>query len=346
MRDMELIELLSPRPSRLWQLVKQCGVDGIAALMSGAEQDQRMFRSVGVGAGVVPGGGDDEAAPWSEKALARDLGVFAEGGFAVRVIEDTPPLDKARLGTDGRDEQIDHVITQVRAMGNLGIPVLCYNWMAVTSWARTSIGTAARGGALVTAFDADHPAARSNVVEPGEVTADQLWDALGYFLEAVVPEAEAAGVRLAMHPDDPPRSVVRGVPRIMSSVEGFRRLLDLHPSPANAITLCQGNFALMTDDLPAVIREFGARDRIGFVHFRDVAGTADDFVETFHDDGPTDMLACLEEYARLGFDGALRPDHVPTMAGELNDMPGYGELGRLFALGYIRGLQEAAVRRG
>lgn len=342
-RDMELIELLPPRPSRLWPLVKQCGVNGIAALMNGAEQDQRMFRSVGAGSERVDAV-DRGPAPWSEDALARDVGIFAEGGFSVQVIEDTPPLDKARLGADGRDEQIDHVITQVRSMGALGIPVLCYNWMAVTSWARTSIETPARGGALVTAFDADHPAARDDVVVPGEVTPEQLWEALQYFLDAVVPEAEAAGVQLAMHPDDPPRSVVKGVPRIMSSVDGFRRLLDLNASPANAITLCQGNFALMTDDLPSVIREFGARRRIGFVHFRDVAGTADDFVETFHDDGPTDMAACLAEYERAGFRGALRPDHVPTMAGEPNDQPGYGSLGRLFALGYIRGLQDAIGR--
>lgn len=340
---MGLTELLSPRPSRLWPLVKQCGVNSVAALMNGAEQDQRMFRSVGVLSDRLAAA-DPDLQPWSERALARDREVFADGGFTVQVIEDTPPLDKARLGVDGRDEQIEHVITQVRAMGNLGIPVLCYNWMAVTSWARTSIDTPARGGALVTAFDADDPAALTTVVEPGEVTADQLWGALRYFLDAVVPEAEAAGVQLAMHPDDPPRAVVRGVPRIMSSVEGFRRLLDLHPSPANAITLCQGNFALMTDDLPGVIREFGARDRIGFVHFRDVAGTADAFVETFHDDGPTDMPACLDAYESVGFRGALRPDHVPTMAGEANDMPGYGTLGRLFALGYIRGLQEARAR--
>lgn len=341
---MELIELLSPRPSRLWQLVRQCGVNGIAALMHGAEQDQRMFRSVGVVSDPTKSD-DRDVAPWSEKALARDLGVFSDAGFSVRVIEDTPPLDKARLGAAGRDEQIDHVITQVRAMGSLGVPVLCYNWMAITSWARTSIDTPARGGALVTSFDAADPDAQDDVVEPGAVTAEQLWDALRYFLDAVVPEAEAAGVQLAMHPDDPPRPFVRGVPRIMSSVDGFRRLLDTNASPANAITLCQGNFALMTDDVPSVIREFGDRGRIGFVHFRDVLGSADRFVETFHDDGPTDMAACLTEYDRIGFGGALRPDHVPTMAGEPNDMPGYGTLGRLFALGYIRGLQDSSRGR-
>jgi mannonate dehydratase len=110
----------------------------------------------------------------------------------------------------------------------------------------------------------------------------------------------------------------------------------------NGITLCQGNFALMTDDLPAVIRHFGDRGRIHFVHFRDVRGTPEHFVETFHDLGPTDLLACLRAYADVGYEGVLRPDHVPTLHGESNDRPGYAFLGRLHAVGYIAGLREAA----
>jgi mannonate dehydratase len=109
----------------------------------------------------------------------------------------------------------------------------------------------------------------------------------------------------------------------------------------NGITFCQGNFALMTDDLPAAIHHFGEQGKIAFVHFRDVRGTPERFVECFHDDGPTDMLACMRAYREIGFEGVLRPDHVPTMEGEPNDDPGYEALGRLFAIGYIRGLQEA-----
>lgn len=336
-----LTELLSPRPDPLWKLVKQCGVDSIVALLNGGEQDQRMFQSVGARVSFDPAKGD--AQPWSEASIARDQQLFAEGGFEVAAIEDTPPLDLARLGLPGRDEQIEHVVDQVRAMGQLGIPVLCYNWMAKSSWARTSVDVPARGGALVTGFRRSDADALAPVVAEGEVTADQLWEALAYFLDAVVPEAEMAGVRLALHPDDPPMPVVRGMPRIMSSVESFRRLVDLRRSPANAITLCQGNFALMTDDLPRIIHEFGARGAIAFVHFRDVRGTADDFVETFHDDGQTDLLACLLAYEESGFDGAMRPDHVPSMFGEDNERPGYGMLGRLFALGYIKGLQKAVA---
>jgi mannonate dehydratase len=130
----------------------------------------------------------------------------------------------------------------------------------------------------------------------------------------------------------------------MRSVENFQRLLDLVPSPVNGVTLCQGNFALMTDDLPAVIRRFGRQGKIFFVHLRDVAGTAERFVETWHDEGPTDFVACLEAYKEIGFEGVLRPDHVPTVEGDINTNAGYSAYGRLYAVGYIRGLIEAVYR--
>ena len=162
-----------------------------------------------------------------------------------------------------------------------------------------------------------------------------------YFLQKVLPVAEKAGVKLAMHPDDPPLSPIRGVSRIMRSVENYQRLLDLVPSPMNGITLCQGNFTLMTDDLPGVIRKFGQQKKIFFVHFRDVRGTPEKFEETWHDAGKTDMLACMRAYRDIGFDGVLRPDHVPTVEGDSNAHAGYSSFGRLYAIGYIRGLREA-----
>ena len=142
-----------------------------------------------------------------------------------------------------------------------------------------------------------------------------------------------------MHPDDPPLSPIRGVGRIMRSVDNYQRLLDLSDSPMNTITLCQGNFTLMTDDLPGVIRRFGPR--ISFVHFRDVEGVPEAFHETWHDAGKTDMLACMKAYRDIGFDGVLRPDHVPTVEGDTNEDAGYSAFGRLYAIGYIRGLREA-----
>lgn len=339
----QLSELLSPRAEPLWKLIKQSGVDNVVALLDGGEQGLRMFKSV---VDASPIAMDDPAdAPWSETSIRRDVSLFAEHGFKVVAVEDTPPMDKVRLGLPGRDEQIENIIIQLRAMGRMEIPTLAYNWMAISGWARTDIAIEGRGGALVTGFRLAESLTLPALVEPGEVTDAQLWNALDYFLDAVIPVAAEAGVRLALHPDDPPISEVRGIPRIMNSVDAFRRLLALNASPSNSVTFCQGNFALMTDDLPGVIREFGAAEAIAFVHFRDVRGTADDFVETFHDDGPTDLAECMRAYADFGFSGPLRPDHVPTMFGEPNDRPSYGTLGRLFALGYIRGLEHAVYGR-
>jgi mannonate dehydratase len=177
------------------------------------------------------------------------------------------------------------------------------------------------------------------LTEYGVVAEEQQWDNLKYFLERVVPVAEKANVKLAMHPDDPPLSPIRGVARIMSSVENYQRLIDLVPSPVNGIALCQGNFTLMTDDLPSVIRQFGEQKKIFFVHFRDVRGTPEKFAETFHDDGKTDMLACMQAYRDIGYNGVCRPDHYPRM-GDAGFRDDHG-LARLFAIGYLKGLLEA-----
>jgi mannonate dehydratase len=197
---------------------------------------------------------------------------------------------------------------------------------------------------LVTAFNQTEAPAQAAPAGMN-LTHALLWDNLRYFLERVVPIAEAAGVKLAIHPDDPPVPWMGSVPRILTNLEAFQRLLDLAPSSANGLTFCQGNFALMTPDLPEAIRHFGSQQKIFFVHCRDVRGTAGHFQETFHDDGPTDMLACLRAYRDIGYSGVLRPDHVPTLAGEANDTPGYASLGRLHAIGYIRGLAEAVYGR-
>src|SRR5207248_1064001 len=229
-------------------------------------------------------------------------------------------------------EEIDHFGTLLRSMGRLGIPVLCYNWMAVLGWLRTSVARPGRGGAKVAAYD--HGLfAHSPPTAEGDVAEEALWDNLRYFLERVAPVAEEAGVRLAMHPDDPPLSPIRSIGRIMRSVDAFQRLVELVPSEANGITLCQGNFTLMTDDVPAAIRQFGEQGKIFFVHFRDVRGTPSSFVETFHDEGQTDMLACMRAYRDVGFDGVLRTDHTPTLEGDAASVAGYSHQARLHAIG-------------
>ncbi len=146
-----------------------------------------------------------------------------------------------------------------------------------------------------------------------------------------------------MHPDDPPIASVRGIDRIMNSVESFERAMAYVESEANAICLCQGNFTLFCDDLPAVIRRFGSRGNLAFGHFRDVDGTATDFVETFHDEGMTDKVACMQAWHDFDFGGVLRADHVPTLEGESNDDPAYAWLGRLHSTGYLQGLRAAVA---
>lgn len=186
------------------------------------------------------------------------------------------------------------------------------------------MATPSRGVSVVTSFDLnDVPA---DLTREPPISEDELWANLEYFLRRVLPVAERANVKLSMHPADPPISPIRGVGRIMRSIDNFRRLVDLVPSPMNTITLCQGNFTLMTDDLPTAIRKFGKK--ISFIHFRDVRGVASKFEESWHDAGKTDMLACMRAYRAIGFDGALRPDHVPTVEGDSNQHAGYSAYGR------------------
>lgn len=344
---LQITELLTPTPGPLWRLVRQAGVEEVVTLLDGGEQMWRWPQDAGSQDWTptpyrLPAPGER---PWELVALRRLQEGYREYGLKLTAIEDTPPMDGIRLNDQRRDEQIDWVCAQIRAMGRLGIPLLCYNWHAITAWARTDRTVELRGGAISTGYDDAVMRQPPPLAEPGSITADQLWDGLEYFLRAVVPVAEESGVRLALHPDDPPIPEVRGVPRIMGTPEAFDRLISIVDSPANGIALCQGNFTLMTDDLPGLIRHFAGQQKVFFVHFRDVFGDRRHFIETFHDEGPTDMYACMRAYAEAGFNGPLRPDHVPALEGETNDSFGYTNLGRLFAIGYISGLREAAYGR-
>jgi mannonate dehydratase len=326
---MKLAEMVPPGPdsSALRRLVVQAGVRwAIGGLPETNGPDRR---------------GTDK--PWDYAPLLAMKQRYESAGLGLAAIEARPPLVKAKRGLPGRDEEIDVVCTLIENMGRLGIPVWCYEWMSDFNWLRTNTAVPSRGGSLVSGYNHVLMEA-APPTEHGPLSEETLWESLEYFLRRVVPVAEKANVKLAMHPDDPPLSPIRGVGRIMRSVENYQRLLDLVPSPVNGITLCQGNFRLMTDDIPSVIKKFGQQEKIFFVHFRDVRGTVVDFVETWHDDGPTDLLECLRTYHEVGFDGPMRPDHVPTVEGDSNAHPGYSLYGRLFALGYIRGMMESIGR--
>jgi len=287
--------------------------------------------------GRMPDGKMDEYAASFEK-LKGMKAFYQSRGLDLKVIEPAPPNQKIKLGLDGKDEEIERTCTLIENMGKLKIEVLCFNFMAHFGWLRTRYDILERGNAKVTGYrhtDIEH----TNYTEVGKITHERLWKNLEYFLKAVVPIAEKSGVKLAIHPDDPPVPAIQGVGRILTSADAIEKAIDLVPSENLGITLCQGTYTAMGEDVLQVIDRF--KDRTFFVHFRDVsARNAYDFHETFHDNGVNDMAACIKKYLQNGFDGYIRVDHVPTMAGEENEIPGYETLGRLYAIGYLKGLLE------
>jgi mannonate dehydratase len=337
-------------------LAKDAGMQASEAYFSGMDERKmallKQMNVLGAVGGINPGlaGLDNTAKAYDEKSVAAVKEEWNKAGLNFNVVEGPPSLgEKTKLGLDGRDEEIANFITLMKSLSKAGIDVICYNWMPVISWYRTDKARPGRGGALVTAFDYDD-IKDAPLTEYGVVTKEALWKNLEYFLKAVIPEAEKTGMKLAMHPDDPQVDSIKGISRIMTSVDNFKRLVDIVPSPSNGITMCQGNFSLMGADIPTIVKYFGKRKLIHFVHFRNVQDLSGKqpstkFTETFHDEGQIDMYAAMKSYYDIGFKGPIRPDHVPTMAGDSNEHPGYSTIGSLFAWGYIKGLMESVQKR-
>ncbi len=320
---MQLSTVLTPESDENLRLAAQCGVTHVVSRYPGPTLDD----------------------------LRRRQKHFAGFDLKLSVIEGYLPIENIKIGCDDGTEMV--ALKQlIRNMGEAGVPILCYNFMAGTDWVRTRLDAPQRGGARVTAFDlvdaqqavllghdGDALNARANGVG---ISCDELWTNLQAMLTELLPIAEAAGVILAMHPDDPPLAEFAGRARIMNCVDSFERLVRLVPSASNAVCFCQGTFVEMGVDVPATIRRLG--EHIRYVHFRDVQGTAESFTETFHDNGPTDMAEAMRAYRDIGFDGPIRPDHVPQLEGDEGE-PGYTTPGRLFAWGYLRGLMQATETR-
>jgi mannonate dehydratase len=292
-----------------------------------------------------------EAVPSYElKTIQALKAAWKNQGLEFNVVEGPPCLtEKTKLGLTGRDEEIAQFIILMKSLIAVGIDVICYNWMPIVGWYRTDKAKPGRGGALVTSFD-ERDIPNTPLTTHGFVSKETMWKNLDYFLRAVIPEAEKIGMKLAMHPDDPQIDQISGISRIMTSVENFKRLIEMYPSPNNGITFCQGNFSLMGTNLIEAINYFGKRKLIHFVHFRNVRDLSGKkpstrFDETFHDEGDIDMYAAMNAYYQVGFKGPIRPDHVPTMAGDSNDFPGYSTIGSLFAWGYIKGLMEGVQKK-
>ena len=340
--------------NRVTHLAKDAGMEASEAYFSGMnDQKINLLKQMDV-FGAVGGINTkmvsmETAQAFEEKPVKAVKEAWKKVGLNFNVVEGPPSLgEKTKLGLEGKDEEIANFITLMKSLSKAGVHVICYNWMPVIGWYRTDKAKLGRGGALVTAFDYDVIKDEPNT-KYGIVTKDAMWKNLEYFLKAVIPEAEKIGMKLAMHPDDPQVDSIKGISRIMTSVDNFKRLVDLVPSPSNGITMCQGNFSLMGADIPTVTKYFGKKNLIHFVHFRnvrDLSGKTPStkFEETFHDEGQIDMYKAMEMYYNVGFKGPIRPDHVPTMAGDSNDAPGYSTIGSLFAWGYIKGLMEAVQK--
>ena len=309
---MRIALVLTPPTEHHFRLAAQVGADDFVARYQSVDTFEKMQHTQSVAAGF---------------------------GLKLSVVEGYLPIGEIVRGTENRDAQIEAVKTVIQNMGRLKISVLCYNWMQ-SDWTRTMFEELERGGALTNGFDLAHLGDKTLPVEE-RLSSTQMWENLEYFLSRVLPVAEAEGVQLAMHPDDPPLPELLGAAQIMYQPESFEKLFEMFPSSANGMCFCQGTFAEMGVGIPATIRRFG--ERIRYVHFRDVRGNASRFVETFHDNGPTDMAEAMRAYKEIGFAGTMRPDHVPLMDGEEGRADGYSMLGRLFAVGYMRGLMHAVA---
>ena len=318
--------ILENRPSPFWNILKQIGVHHAVGVLPKGSKDWRV---------------EEEEKPWDYGPLMRYKNMLEDNGLKLVAIEDNPPMNGIKLGIPKlKDEQLEYVATMLENMGKLGIKIWIFSWMAGFGWSRTRTHIRKENGEYVTGFSIKDIENAPQTY--GKVEASTLWNTLKDFLEHVVPIAEKYDIKLAMHPDDPPIPEFRGIARIMNSIENFDRYLNLVKSEQVGITFCQGNFTLMTDDLPAAIRHFGKR--IFFVHFRDVKGDKYNFVETLIGEGKTDLVEVAKAYLDIGFDGYMRVDHTPTLEGDIEFLPGYSYLGRIYSIGYIKGLFEALAK--
>lgn len=296
-------------------------------------------------------------------------------GLELEVVESVNIHDDIKIGLPTRDRYIEHYRETIRRLSAAGVRVICYNFMPVLDWVRTDLRfelpdtsvAMAYDGALLSHLPEDYLAsmwrAAGGVVLPGyeaERLADlrALFDAyagvdeprlaanLEYFLKAIMPTCEEYDVRMAIHPDDPPWPVF-GLPRIVKDTADMRRIEAMHDSPYNGFTVCTGSLgANPENDLPAIIREFAGRDKVPFVHLRNIRRTADgSFHEVAHPsgEGSLDMYEIVRSLAEVGFTGYARPDHGRDIFGE-RGRPGYGLYDRALGISYLGGLWEAITR--
>lgn len=294
-------------------------------------------------------------AAWSVEALNRLRERVESFGIKLEMVPlplSSLPIAKSEnpnimLGkSPERDREIDGICEILRNVSRAGIPAVKYN-MSILGVVRTE-PTRGRGGARYSTFVYDKARQGPPLTEAGAVPADAAWERITYFLERVVPVAEQNKVRIACHPHDPgmpPGRGYRGVERVLGSVEGLKRFIQIKESPYHGLNFCQGTISEMLKDpareIAGVIRYFGERGKIFNVHFRNIRGRFLDFQETFPDDGDVNMIQCMRVYKEVGYDGMLMPDHVPRIDGDEGGRQAFA-----FCFGYIRALIQLVNQEG
>lgn len=311
---MLLTDYLRSEPDLTWQLALQSGVTH----------------------GVIRLPEDEDFDPTDRAHVLAVTDRFHAHGITPVIVEPLPNAlhDHIKLGDKRRDESIEKFIKLMENLRETTVDTVCFNFMAHYGWTRTAKGLPERGGARVTGF-------RLADFHPNEtvITAEQMWQNYEYFIRAVVPYAEKYGIKLALHPDDPPLPTLGGVARIFTSLDAIRRGIGTVDSPNLGVTFCQACYYLMGENVEDAIRTLA--DKIFFVHFRNVRGEKTHFSETFHDNGELPMARLIGVYREAGVDVPIRVDHVPTLAHESIEQAGYDALGRLFAIGYLKGILES-----
>lgn len=296
-----------------------------------------------------------------------------EAGLHIDVVESVNVHEDIKLGLPSRELYIDNYKKTIVKLGQVGVKVICYNFMPIFDWLRTDLHKEMADGSTALFYEnakiegadpfelVEQINANSTLTMPGweperlqhltklfeayrGVTEEHLWENLRYFLNEIVPVAEENGIRMAIHPDDPPWPIF-GLPRIMTCQENFRRFLKLYDSPYNGITLCSGSLgANPNNDIIGMIREFA--DRIPFAHIRNVKVFDNgDFIESSHrsQDGSVDIAGIVAAYHEIGFPGYARPDHGRHIWDE-QCRPGYGLYDRALGIMYLWGVWDSLVR--
>lgn len=244
------------------------------------------------------------------------------------------------LAKPDRDQWIENIGKSIAVAGELGVAMMEWRWSPDFKWG-DDVGyysAQGRGGATYKAFDYNIARNKPPFPELGVITRDEMWDRLLYFCGPVMKAAEKAGVKMSLHPKDPPVKAMRGISRILTNTDEIEAFLDAVDSPANGFTFCQGTVTEMGVDVIDAIHRIGGRGKIHHVHFRAVRGKVPQYVETFIDEGDVDMLEAIKAFKEVNYTGSLVSDHTPKITGDVE----FGKMGRSFSHGYIRALVHAA----